>query len=81
MIYPANLLITNYCNQSCPFCFASREMSSTTLDKEMKIEDFKKILIKVTHNRHSNIIKLLFIMHGNEATINLKFYINQNHQN
>ena len=70
MIYPANLLITNYCNQSCPFCFASREMSSTTLDKDMKIEDFKKILIKVTHNRHSNIIKLL----GGEPTLHSRLF-------
>lgn len=70
MIYPANLLITNYCNQNCPFCFASREMKSSTLDKEMKLDDYKKILRKIKRSGHYSAIKLL----GGEPTLHSQLF-------
>lgn len=39
------VLITDYCNQSCPFCFARVEMKSP-VKKEISIEDFKMIVKK-----------------------------------
>lgn len=65
MIYPANLLITNYCNQSCPFCFASREMKSKTLDKEMSLHDYRVVLQKIKRSGNYNAVKLL----GGEPTL------------
>lgn len=69
-MYAPNLLITNYCNQSCPFCFASREMNSTTLDREMKMSDYKKIIAKVTKGGLSKSVKLL----GGEPTLHSKLF-------
>jgi len=65
MIYPANLLITNYCNQNCPFCFAAREMNSKTLDKEMSINDYERTLKKIKRSGYYTAIKLL----GGEPTL------------
>ncbi len=69
-MYAPNLLVTNYCNQSCPFCFASREMSSPTLDKEMKVKDFKKIVNKLFRTGSPKAIKLL----GGEPTLHSKLF-------
>ena len=38
---PLNILITNFCNQNCPFCFASSEMNNKLIKKEMSLDDFK----------------------------------------
>ena len=69
-MYAPNLLITNYCNQSCPFCFASREMSSPTLDREMKLDDYKRVIAKVTKGGLTKGIKLL----GGEPTLHSKLF-------
>lgn len=69
-MYSPNLLITNYCNQSCPFCFASREMSSPTLDKEMSMGDYKKLIIKLKRGGLTGGIKLL----GGEPTLHSKLF-------
>ncbi len=71
MIYPANLLITNYCNQNCPFCFASREMKSSSLDKEMKLDDFTKTLQKIKRSGFYSAIKLL----GGEPTLHSHLFV------
>lgn len=70
MIYPANLLITNYCNQSCPFCFASREMKSKTLSKEMSLKDYQITLRKIKRSKHYKVIKLL----GGEPTLHSQLF-------
>lgn len=70
MIYPANVLITNYCNQNCPFCFASREMNSATLDREMSLHDFKRSLDKIKRSGYFTAIKLL----GGEPTLHSKLF-------
>ncbi len=70
MIYPANVLITNYCNQSCPFCFASREMSSPTLDREMSVHDFKVSLNKIKRSGYFTAIKFL----GGEPTLHSQLF-------
>lgn len=69
-MYSPNFLITNYCNQSCPFCFASREMSSTVLDKEMKMDDYKKMLTKITKGGITKSIKFL----GGEPTLHSRLF-------
>lgn len=44
-----NILITNYCNQSCRFCFASKEMRRKSNEVPFIIFDqFKKIASKVS---------------------------------
>lgn len=70
MIYPANLLITNYCNQNCPFCFAAREMNSKTLDKEMSLSDYEEVLKKIKRSGHYTAIKLL----GGEPTLHSSLF-------
>jgi MoaA/NifB/PqqE/SkfB family radical SAM enzyme len=70
MIYPANLLITNYCNQNCPFCFASREMSSKTLAREMSLDQYKLVLKKIKRSRYFTAIKLL----GGEPTLHSRLF-------
>lgn len=70
MIYPANLLITNYCNQNCPFCFASREMSSKTLAREMSLEQYERVLKKIKRSGYFTAIKLL----GGEPTLHSKLF-------
>lgn len=70
MIYPANILITNYCNQSCPFCFASREMKSKTLDREMSMNDYRKALQKIKRSKQYKVIKLL----GGEPTLHAHLF-------
>ena len=65
-----NVLITNYCNQNCPFCFASREMNDITLNKEMKMEDFKRIVTRLSQNKDSKTLKFL----GGEPTLHSKLF-------
>ncbi len=65
-----NLLITNYCNQNCSFCFAKREMGNGALGKEMEIDDFKKLLEDVSWNKKQRGIKLL----GGEPTLHSRLF-------
>lgn len=65
-----NILITNYCNQNCDFCFAKREMNKHRLNREMKISDFKQILLKMKRVKKGiDTVKLL----GGEPTLHSQF--------
>lgn len=66
---PPNILITNFCNQNCPFCFARAEMSNKLIRKEMSLEDFKKTLLKIKKNPEIQVVKLL----GGEPTLHSRF--------
>jgi len=57
-MFPPNILITNYCNQNCSFCFARAEMNTKTIDREMELINFKRILIKMKSLRIDT-VKLL----------------------
>lgn len=41
-----NILVTNFCNQQCSYCFALKEFQ-TNRKKEMDIKDFEKLLLKM----------------------------------
>ena len=69
-MYPQNILITNICNQTCPFCFASQEMGNSTLRKEIDINDFKLVLKKISKDNSERKIKLL----GGEPTLHSKLF-------
>jgi len=60
-----NLLITNYCNQNCSFCFARKEMNKLSLKKNMSLKTFSVILKKLKNKK----IKLL----GGEPTLHPQF--------
>lgn len=65
-----NLLITNYCNQNCSFCFAKQEMGNKTLGKEMEINDLKTLLGDASWNKEQKGIKFL----GGEPTLHSKLF-------
>ena len=65
-IFP-NILITNYCNQKCSFCFANKLMSQGK-EKEMTLEKYIKLLAYLERNG----INKVFLM-GGEPTIHSKF--------
>lgn len=66
-VVSSNILITNYCNQSCPFCFAG-ELMGTGRAREMSLVDFKKTLDFLSKNRVNNISIL-----GGEPTLHSNF--------
>lgn len=61
------LLITDFCNQSCPFCFAREEMKSP-LKREIGLEDLKLLVKKLKRND-------IFGIHvaGGEPTLHPQF--------
>lgn len=59
--------LTNFCNQSCPFCFASKEMASP-LKREITFSDFQFLATKMKRN---GITHLHF--QGGEPTIHSEF--------
>jgi len=63
---PLNLLITNYCNQTCSFCFAKKEMSNKTITGNMSHSNFKKLISLMP--RDSQSVKSLKIL-GGEPTL------------
>ena len=66
-ILPPNVLLTNFCNQNCPYCFAKDEMERATV-KEMSLEDFKKLVVILKKNK----IRTLRLM-GGEPTLHSYF--------
>lgn len=66
---PLNILITNFCNQNCSFCFASSQMADKVIKKEMSLSDFKKTLLKMKKNPEIRVVKLL----GGEPTLHSHF--------
>jgi len=61
------ILLTDHCNQSCPFCFARKEMKSAK-KKEMSEDDFRLILKRA---RENNIGQAALT--GGEPTLHPKF--------
>ena len=66
-IYPLSIVITNFCNQNCSFCFARNEMAEA-LKKEMSLDQFKLVLDK-SQKAKIHVIYLL----GGEPTLHSKF--------
>lgn len=66
---PLNILITNFCNHNCSFCFASSQMADKVIKKEMSLSDFKKTLLKMKKNPEIRVVKLL----GGEPTLHSHF--------
>lgn len=62
-----NILITNYCNQDCSFCFASGLMKKGGV-KEMSLEKYEEILDSLRKNG----VNRVFLM-GGEPTLHTKF--------
>jgi uncharacterized radical SAM superfamily Fe-S cluster-containing enzyme len=52
-----NILINNFCNQNCPYCFANENMKKSK-QKEMSLADFKT-LIKIMKKNKVEILRLL----------------------
>jgi len=68
-MFSPNILITNYCNQNCSFCFAKQLMSDSKILKEMSIENFKRLLKKIKRTKNTQVIKLF----GGEPTLHPQF--------
>ncbi len=75
-----NILITNFCNQNCPFCFASLEMANKNIKKAIELDQFKKVVLAYKQMGVAT-IKLL----GGEPTLHPQFKeiitFSQNHFN
>jgi len=68
MLVP-NLLITNFCNQNCDFCFAKKEMESASIKREMNLDDLRRILLRMKKIKSINTVKLL----GGEPLLHTQF--------
>jgi MoaA/NifB/PqqE/SkfB family radical SAM enzyme len=68
-MFVPNILITNRCNQNCPFCFAAKEMRSSEIKKEMDYEDYRKLILRLKKGGSHTVIKLL----GGEPTMHRDF--------
>lgn len=67
---PPNILVTNYCNQNCPFCFARKEMGKKNKGKDIGEADYKTIIAKIRRSGGSmSLVRLL----GGEPTIHARF--------
>ena len=64
-IYPINL--TDFCNQSCSFCFAREEMTSMN-KKQIDINNFKKIALKL-----KKLNSFMLVLLGGEPTLHTDF--------
>lgn len=65
----ANLYITNFCNQNCPFCFARKEMDNPAIIREMPYGEFEKLALRLKKQAGIRVIKLL----GGEPTLHSRF--------
>lgn len=68
-MYAINVLLTNFCNQNCPFCFAAQEMANKRIDRQMSLADFKKTVLKIKKQGKNQNLKLL----GGEPTLHSQF--------
>lgn len=50
-----NIIINNYCNQKCSYCFANANMKDESLMKNMSISTFLKILKFLKNNKDNNV--------------------------
>lgn len=56
----ANILLTNFCNARCPFCFASSYMKSDGVSpNQMSLKNLALILDSLKENNPNNVIRLL----------------------
>lgn len=69
-MYSPNILITNFCNQNCSFCFAADEMKNVRIDREMELANLEKILVQMKKSGNGvDTVKLL----GGEPTLHTRF--------
>jgi len=64
-----HILLTNYCNQNCSFCYAGRLMASKGRIKEMSVKNFLFLIKKLNRQGGFKQIKIL----GGEPTLHSKF--------
>jgi len=69
-MFAPNILVTNYCNQKCPFCFAKQEMENVKLSREMSVKEYKKIVLILKKDKNIRTIKLL----GGEPTLHTHLF-------
>lgn len=50
-----NIIVNNYCNQKCLYCFANKNMMDSNLQKNMKLETYIKILKYLKKNKISEV--------------------------
>jgi sulfatase maturation enzyme AslB (radical SAM superfamily) len=62
-----NLLLTNFCNQQCPYCFAQENMINSS-QKEITFENFKFIIQRY---RQEGLNEIRFL--GGEPTLHTEF--------
>ncbi len=62
-----NILITNYCNQSCSFCFANKLMTKDSA-KEMSLKNYISLLEYLKRSK----INKVYLM-GGEPTLHSNF--------
>lgn len=65
-----NILVTNYCNQNCSFCFAKNLMKNGKIPHEMSIDTYKILLNKIKRSPYDVPIIKLF---GGEPTLHTHF--------
>lgn len=54
-----NIIINNYCNQKCSYCFAHKNMAKKELQKDIKIITYLEIL-KYLKNNNDNYVRILW---------------------
>lgn len=64
-----HLLLTNYCNQKCPFCYAGKLMATPKNTREMSLENLTLILNKFGRATGLKQVKVL----GGEPTLHSRF--------
>ncbi|HPN96401.1 MAG TPA: radical SAM protein [Candidatus Moranbacteria bacterium] len=62
-----NILVTEFCNMACPYCFAKDAMAAPSR-KEMGLADFRQLLVFLKNN-HKTEVRLM----GGEPTLHYKF--------
>jgi sulfatase maturation enzyme AslB (radical SAM superfamily) len=50
-----NIIINNYCNQKCSYCFANENMKNKKLQKDMNILTYIKILKFLKTNQETEV--------------------------
>jgi organic radical activating enzyme len=50
-----NIIINNYCNQKCSYCFANQNMNNKDLQKDMTLNTYIKILKFLKRNNDNNV--------------------------
>lgn len=65
-----NILLTDYCNRNCPYCFAKKRIENTTINKRWELSmDELEIILRYRGQRRDIPVSLL----GGEPTLHTKF--------